>query len=219
MTQIAKGRGADLRRERARATRRRIVEAAYKLMAERGYVRTTMTDIADEAGVAVQTVYFTFHTKAALLQEAFDLAVIGDDLGLGPDERPWFREFEEEPEARAAIEIAVAATAPIFERVAPLRAVFQTLADDPEAAGFHAQRETLRHDAYRRMVAMLARKRQLRPGLDLDQATDAVFVLLSPDLYRDLVVGRGWTQDAWCAWIATTLEQAIYGAVLSLSQD
>ena len=30
-----------------------------------------MTDIAAEAGVAVQTVYFTFHTKAELLQACY----------------------------------------------------------------------------------------------------------------------------------------------------
>ncbi len=47
------------RRDRARATRLRITKAAYALFCERGYSGTTMIDIADAAGVAVQTVYFS----------------------------------------------------------------------------------------------------------------------------------------------------------------
>ncbi|MGH2394330.1 MAG: helix-turn-helix domain-containing protein, partial [Candidatus Limnocylindria bacterium] len=58
------------RRQRAAATRRRIGEAAFRLFALSGYAATTMEAIAREAGVAVQTVYFTFHTKAAVLIEA-----------------------------------------------------------------------------------------------------------------------------------------------------
>ena len=48
------------RSERARATRLRITKAAYTLFCERGYSGTTMADVADAAGVAVQTVYSFF---------------------------------------------------------------------------------------------------------------------------------------------------------------
>ena len=54
------------RRTRADATRRRMVDAAAKLFAQRGYAATTMAAIAQQAGVAVQTVYFTFHSKTEL---------------------------------------------------------------------------------------------------------------------------------------------------------
>ena len=55
------------RRERSRATHWRIVEAAHRLFTIQGYASTTMGQVAEAAGVAVQTVYFVFHTKAALL--------------------------------------------------------------------------------------------------------------------------------------------------------
>ena len=38
-------------------TRRESLEAARRLFAERGYVGTSVADIAAEAGVAVQTIY------------------------------------------------------------------------------------------------------------------------------------------------------------------
>ena len=55
------------RRDRARATRLRIIRAGQQVFTRHGYAGARMIDIAAEAGVAVQTVYFTFHTKAELL--------------------------------------------------------------------------------------------------------------------------------------------------------
>ena len=72
------------RRARARATQWRIVKAAFGLFCERGYSGTTMAQIAEAAGVAVQTVYFTFHTKAAVLSRAYDFAVMGEGEPHGP---------------------------------------------------------------------------------------------------------------------------------------
>ncbi len=65
------------RRERAKATRRRIAEAALARFSGQGYAATTMDAIAGDAGVAVQTVYFTFHTKAELLIAALKIAAVG----------------------------------------------------------------------------------------------------------------------------------------------
>jgi AcrR family transcriptional regulator len=52
----------DRRAETAEETRRRIVEATFKLHAEQGIYATTMTHIAERAGVSVGTVYHHFPT-------------------------------------------------------------------------------------------------------------------------------------------------------------
>ena len=52
--------------ERTKGTRTRILEAARRLFAARGYAGVTMRDIAAEAGVAVQTVHVIFGTKLSL---------------------------------------------------------------------------------------------------------------------------------------------------------
>ena len=53
------------RRERSRATHWKNVEAAHRLFSTQGYAATTIAQVAEAAGVAVQTVYFVFHTKPA----------------------------------------------------------------------------------------------------------------------------------------------------------
>src|SRR4051812_254243 len=81
------------RTQRARATRSRILRAAYSLFAAQGYPAVTMAAVAAEASVAVQTLYFTFGTKAELLQHAYEYAVIGDGEVLPPTEQPWYRDM------------------------------------------------------------------------------------------------------------------------------
>lgn len=63
----------DRRDRMALQTRREILEAARKLFAERGYVATSVTDIAEEAGVAVQTIYARLGSKHGLLMGLLDL--------------------------------------------------------------------------------------------------------------------------------------------------
>ena len=61
-----KARGYDMsnRRRQAAETRRRIIDAAYGLFIQRGYGKSTLSDIAARAGVAVETVYAAFGNKA-----------------------------------------------------------------------------------------------------------------------------------------------------------
>ncbi|MFO0989395.1 MAG: TetR/AcrR family transcriptional regulator [Alphaproteobacteria bacterium] len=56
------------RGEAAEETRRRIVEATFALHAEQGVAATTMTQIAERAGVSVGTVYHHFATYDDAIQ-------------------------------------------------------------------------------------------------------------------------------------------------------
>ena len=47
--------------------------------------------------MAVQTVYFVFHTKAALLARAIDFAVMGKETPRPPEEQPWYRAMHDAP--------------------------------------------------------------------------------------------------------------------------
>src|SRR4249919_1205351 len=94
------------RRDRARATRLRITKAAYTLFCERGYAGTTMVDIAEAAGVAVQTVYFTFHTKSELLSRTYDFAVLGEGeqgQALPPEHQAWYAKLTVERDVSNAV--------------------------------------------------------------------------------------------------------------------
>jgi AcrR family transcriptional regulator len=184
-----------------------MIEATYRLFAERGY-GVPLTAIAEEAGVAVQTLYFTFHNKATLLQHALQFAVIGDELPLGPHEREWFQAVVAETDQRRALAIVIENTLPIFHRTAPLTGIF--LSGEPDATPIWQHSEQLRNDGFRVMLQALASKGGLREGVTEDRALDMIFSLMSPQFYHSMVVGRGWTADEWGSWILDLVAHAIF---------
>ncbi|MFV2100519.1 TetR family transcriptional regulator [Micromonospora sp. LOL_024] len=56
---------------RGEQTRQLILETALRMFRERGYARTTMRAIAQEAGVAVGNAYYYFGSKEHLIQEFY----------------------------------------------------------------------------------------------------------------------------------------------------
>lgn len=201
-------------RRRSRATRSRISKAAAALFAERGYARTTMADIAAAAGVAVQTVYFVFHTKTEVLDSAYGLAVMGEDEPAVPQDQAWYREALAEPDVSIAVHIVVDGLSQILRRVAPLDfAVRTAAAADPEASAFLIRNEAMRADGYRDLVALLSRKRPLRQNLTDAHATDLMLFLAGPAAYRALVLDRGWTHAEWVAWTGKALAQQLFERV------
>src|ERR1700722_12365070 len=88
------------RTEAARQTRGSRVDAARDLSTESGYPATTLAAIASRAGVSVQTVYFQFGNKLAVLKDVVNQAVAGDDEALPLRDRDWGRPILEEPDPR-----------------------------------------------------------------------------------------------------------------------
>ena len=101
-------------------TRRRIIEAALIRFQGPGYAATTMETIAADAGVAVQTVYFAFHTKAQLLLAALNVA--GGEQG-GPEEpieRAWFGQVMAATSGTRRLALIVEFGNEIYRGVSPL---------------------------------------------------------------------------------------------------
>lgn len=197
-------------RDRARRTRTRITKAAYTLFCERGYAGTTMADIAAAAGVAVQTVYFTFHTKGELLSRAYDFAVLGEDELLPPERMDWYTTMTAEPDATNAIRDAVEGIGAILTRAAPLDTVVRvSAATDPDTAKVRAFHERWRAEGYRAMLEILRTKGDLRPGLTVERATDLLLLYLGMDVYRVLVSDFGWTHQEWVDWTAMTIAEQV----------
>lgn len=180
--------------------------AALDLFTERGYSATPMQAIADRAGVAVQTLYFTFGTKRALLTEMLDVAVAGDQEPVATMERPWFAAMVAEPDPARQLRLQVEAAREIYERVSPVLAVMRGAATaDPEIADLWETNTAQRTQVQERLVAALAGKAALRDGMDVATANDIAVTLQSPELYQLLTDRRGWTPRRWETWIGDTL--------------
>src|SRR5690348_15101030 len=89
-------------------TRRRVEEAAARLITERGYGATSMQAIADAAGVHVQTIYLAYRTKAAVLAACAARLVAGDeDPATHPSQRRWALTIQAASDPREKIALYV----------------------------------------------------------------------------------------------------------------
>ena len=102
---------ADVKRRSYRSTIRRgthrqlICAAAYRLFSDKGYLATSIEDIAAEAGVARPTIFTAVGPKATILRLVVDQALAGDDAPVPIAQRPWWREAVEEPDPVRSIEL------------------------------------------------------------------------------------------------------------------
>lgn len=200
------------RRDRAARTRAAIVSAATAQFRASGYHGTTMAAIATRAGVAVQTVYFVFHTKPALLTAAIDSAVMGEDDPIPPDLAPWWQEATTTADGRRALELFVANVAEISTRAAGLdRVAVAAATTDPEIVELIAHHETLRTQAFRTYIDALASRGLLRDDLEPAHATDVLLTLAGSGVFLDLTEGRGWSLERYVSWTTDALATLFLG--------
>ncbi|MCK2215600.1 TetR/AcrR family transcriptional regulator [Actinomadura sp. ATCC 31491] len=196
----------DKRAERSRLTREKIVQAARELFVAQGYGATSLQEVADRAGVAVQTVYFVFGNKRALFKDVVDTTIAGDGEPVATMDREWFRSACAEPTARGQLRAHVRGTGAVLARVAPIMPVIAAAAaTDPQIAAQWPAGPDPRHTVQRAAAEALAGKPGLRPDVPVDLAADLLFGLLSPELYLLLVRDRGWPPRQWEEWAYTTL--------------
>lgn len=191
------------RREQAAATKERIIQAAIEVFTQAGYVGARMNDIADRAGVAVQTVYFTFHTKAELLQASFDYAVLGPER-LPPPEQAFFADLRAARSGRVALAAFVQGNTAILRRAAAIKEVAESAPHEPDVAAVVEHSERLRREGLGQVVKLLADRFGLRSGVTVEDATDLLLMLSSSATYLTLQ-RYGWSEKKYIQWLTDTL--------------
>src|SRR3954467_10409805 len=83
------------RTRQAAQTRDEVLRAGTACFAETGWAGTTLADIAQAAGVSVETIYKGFGSKKGLLRAAMEVGVVGDAEPIPYAERPEFRALGE----------------------------------------------------------------------------------------------------------------------------
>jgi AcrR family transcriptional regulator len=199
------------RAERAEATRRRVVEAASRLFAERGYRATTIESIADAADVSVETIYKRFGTKAGLLKAAREVAVAG-----APEGDAFFTFpsplIDESISAASGQEARLRTLAGLstrrMERLAPFHRMLRNAGSgDPELAEFLAKDHANRRDSQRANIRFIAQDRPLRLGIE--EAADTYSAIANPDVFLLLIDQFGWTPKKYQAWLADTVTRLL----------
>jgi AcrR family transcriptional regulator len=200
----------DRRAARVAQTELRILDAARDLFLERGYLATTLADVAERAGLAARTVYVRFGTKAAVFKRVVDIALVGDTAPVDLAHRPGAVKSMSAATLEDRIRALVGVSAGVIERTGDLFVVaVEAEAAEPELAhAAQAAREVTRRQA-------MAFWRQARTdgliGADADVTWlgETTEVLIAADTWVHIRRTKGWSPRRYNRWLDTTLRRLI----------
>jgi AcrR family transcriptional regulator len=192
-----------LRTRQATETRRAIVGAAIKLFSDRGWTATTLPMVAAEAGTSVDTIYATFGTKSALMMAAVDVAIVGDDEEAAMVDRPDFALFAKGRRIER-LRTGVRFTVGVYERSVPmLKALQEAAASDDAARARLAQYDEDRRNVTAAGMALILGR--TAP----DELVDAMWALVSPEVFIMLTERRNWSIARTEEWLVQASNAAI----------
>jgi AcrR family transcriptional regulator len=204
------------RRAQAARTREDVVEAARRLFLTDGYGQTTVSAIAEAAGVSVETIYKAFGGKPGLVRAMVSKGLEG--AGAVPAEQRSDEMQAAERDPRAVIRNWTRLATEVAPRTAPIVLLIRSAAGtDPEMASLLAEVDDQRLRRMEKNARTLYERRDLRPEITLEQARDILWTSSSPELYELLVLRRGWSVDRFAAFEADLMIAALLppGAPLS----
>jgi AcrR family transcriptional regulator len=201
---------SSLRKQQASQTRMRILDAAQKLFAERGYAASTIESIASAAGVAVDTVYATFGSKREVLKSLLDVRVGGDDAPIDLLDRPGPQAVRAERNQVRQLSEFARDVSKIIERVRPVDDIIRgAAAVDADVAALRARVQESRFQSMRKVVSWVAANGRLRDGLTEQDAAAIVWAMTSPEVHGLLRVARAWSPERYSAWLRDSLTRLL----------
>ncbi len=183
-----------------------ICDAAYRLFSAKGYLATSIEDIAAEAGVARPTIFTAVGPKSTILRLVVDQALAGDDEPVPIAQRPWWREAIDEPDPVRSIQLAARNMCRINQRSAPVLRALETAASvDPDASEVWDRFQQQRREGLNEFASALRRKTD-HVRYDESTMTDILW-MLTPDAYLRLVQDAGWPLERFQDWLTDVLQR------------
>jgi AcrR family transcriptional regulator len=196
------------RRERAARSRDAVLDSAHRRFLADGFSATTISSVADDAGVSVDTIYKAFGGKPGLVRALCERALAG--AGIVPAERRSDEMQAAAPDPATLLHGLGTLTTEVAPRIAPLLLLLATAADtDTDVAQLRAELDTARLARMTKVATVLAGKAPLRADLSVHEAAQVMWTYSSPELYQLLVVSCGWSPDRFGRFVGDALAAAL----------
>lgn len=193
-----------LRAERAKLTRSRIAEAARELFSRGGYAATTLQDIANQAGVAVQTVYAVYGSKVGILRELRDVAVNQPEAEAAFAQAMQGATFDESLDYFGhSIRLRWELSGDIVRILGDARMSDTTIRQEIEVA------LRARRSGVTALATTLGERFELR--METKRAAAILLALTMPELHAEFIDVHGWTEDEYERWLTASMRREFIG--------
>jgi AcrR family transcriptional regulator len=195
---------AEGRKAQAKKTRATILVATRELLATKGFDTVTVDEIAHRANVSSPTVYALFQSKSGILKELLDVALPAHDY------EALVKELEAETDLPKRLALTAALTRKLYDAEREQLGLFRDVSIlSPELKKLETAREQRR---YTRQAGSFEKFKDTAAlgALNTPQARDLLWAFTGRDMYRMLVIERGWSSDEYQAWLTHTLISLIH---------
>lgn len=186
---------SEARDAQAANTRSQILNAAKELFQTEGFDGVTIGQIAEKAEVSMPTVYAIFKSKRGILQSLIDAA-------FPPEQFAALVEGSmQEKSAPKRLKITAKLARQMYDAEKELMDILRGASVlSPEFRELEKEREERRYMRQGEFVKQLT---------DSPKARDILWALTGRDLYRMLVIERGWSSDEYEKWLAELLVKSL----------
>jgi len=202
---------SETRDAQAAQTRSRILESAKQLFEAEGFECVTIEKLAQESHVSMPTIYSLFKSKRGILRALMDEAFPVEQR------RALVEIVEQEESAEGYLALAAKIARQMYDAERAQMDVFRgasVLA--PEFKELEREREERRYKRQEKTIkAIVKSKSSFFPkNLSVVKIQDILWAFTGRDMYRMLVVERGWQSDEYEKWLAQLLIKTL---LISLS--
>jgi len=195
---------SEARDAQAAQTRKRILDVAKELFQSEGFDRVTINRLAKAADVSMPTIYAIFKSKTGILQALIDDALPSEKFSVLVDGSM----LEKSPQKRLCLTAKLARQ--IYDAEGNLMDLLRSASVvAPEFKELEQKREKRRYERQGAYVEKMMKEKVLAKGLTLEKARDILWALTGRDMYRMLIVERGWTSDEYETWLGQLLSQSL----------
>ena len=196
------------RLEQAKRTRDGVIEIASQIFLERGYAATTITTIAREVGISVETIYKAFGGKAGLVRAIYETGLAG--RGTSPAPQRSDAMISSEADGHSIARAWGRLTAEVSPLVSPMLLLVRAGAStDDELALLWREAEDQRLTRMTLNAQKLVERGFLKDGLTVERAGEIMWAYTSAELYELLVLRRGWSAQQYGDFVGEAVAAAV----------
>lgn len=195
---------AESRRKQAKIIRHRILSKSTELFASKGFDCVTIPQLAQRADVSESTIYALFKSKRGILRALIDAA-------LPKEERSALvKKVSSETSAEKRLDLAASIARQLYDAEKKQMDLLRGATIlHPEFKTITAMQEKRRYKRQADTVKSIAQNNVFKENMTISQIQDVLWALTGRDIYRLLVLERGWSSDAYEKWLSQLLKQAL----------
>jgi AcrR family transcriptional regulator len=195
---------SESRQIQAEKTKNRILVSAKQLFESIGFDKVTIEEIAQHAKVSISTVYSLFQSKTGVLRSLMDDALSSEHYQV------LVQRIKAEQSPSKRLELAAIISRKLYDAEKAQLGLLQSASIlAPEFKKLENEREKRRYKRQAASINEISKEQVFAKGLSVSKVKDILWAFTGRDLYRMLVVERGWSSDEYEKWLTRLLIQTL----------